>query len=876
MQKIYFTFISENDFFDLNNSLFLNFMKANVAFDKAIVFYNDELIDRISEKEVIDAKGFEDKINDVIKNELPDILVKIIKISGENNSDSFFSSIYNEFKEYPNGEIYFNSKSGSPTQREVFNFIASFNSNTSIIEYNTSRGTKPHDPIGRFKDIDFKDTERSYLYKLKIQNSYNYYQLFNYALKTGNVYEAKRLFDAYNLFANNEKIKECLDYLNENQFLSNSDFRLNDNEKNETSFRNKINKLYNKLLTYDRKGLYYAAVSIVLNIVVGCEYYNSFKALANQNSDFLDQFKEKQIKSFYGNIFEFPKTPGVVAVNDKIILNNVTTLKKYVNLRNSLEHNKLDAKQKDIYGEMKNSMLSLLMSFNKLGKEKCVDYYREIEKEMLKYDIFNSHESKNDVNNNEKVDLVAFIGGNDPHNATGEDGSILNIYKTLKNKDVKINNVYLISTKGIYEDILKEDEVKEAIDKNQKVLELFKKYFNDSFVHIIPFKKDICINPNKDENLWCEIEEDDFSNKNLIFEKVFNIITTIKTKNNKIVLSGSSGAFDLQNAMKILPSIIDDVYCYYTDYKKRNAHISDKKEFDKNYMGIRKYNSIYLKARYKNMLDNATLNKDIVTIKFIFDTLSENNLLNNENTKLYEEINDIYTIYKGTYTDKIDNYKLDSLVKRYKLIYAYVSSYNHNNEKQIGYDFCYKGIQPLYQKLFESQILNYKQTIINNDNKNLVDKVFCAIKKRLYLAIDNNQDNKNNLRKLGFIFNSKDKEPIKVNLISKIPNARELSYDCLLGLIINKKKQFMEAEIMALSEAYSLRNGIEHPNEYKTKIEELRKKYGYDKFEKAICSNLDKCLINMYNCNVGYISNMKNEINEYFNTIEACKSLLDY
>ena len=95
MNNIYFSFINKWDYIyikdnvkaKLKKSLFYNFMKY-IKFDKAVIFYNQNLINQLE----INDEEFEIIISDFISKE--NIEIEIVKISDDNNSDSFFEEIY--------------------------------------------------------------------------------------------------------------------------------------------------------------------------------------------------------------------------------------------------------------------------------------------------------------------------------------------------------------------------------------------------------------------------------------------------------------------------------------------------------------------------------------------------------------------------------------------------------------------------------------------------------------------------------------------------------------------------------------------------------------------------------------------------------------
>ena len=854
MNNIYFSFINKWDYIyikdngeaKLKKSLFYNFMKYT-NFNKAVIFYNQSLINQL---EITDEE-FEITISDFISKE--NIEIEIVKISDDNNSDSFFEEIYDNYKKYiydKDSKVYFNGKTGSPTLREVFNFIASFNSNTKVIDYNKPRDEKI-EKKNRFSKKNDNHTDSSFLYKLKVQNSYNYTELFKQALETGNVNEAKKIFDTYNLFGGDSIIKESLDFLIENQFLDDSkNFKLEyiskDESKNELNFREKINILYNKYLTNDKKEITDNSIEIMSNIINPCTFYNTYK---------LKNIVVPNAESFYRNIFENYGKKFDQKSNLKDIYGNIELSSEdmkaasLVRIRHSSNHGVTKDNRNHIQ-YMKFHVKRLIGNFNQIPGELCINHYDRIEEQINTYNIFESYNQATDIDNDDIIDLVGFAGYNDPYNGRdGSEGSLLNIYNTLKNNDVKIENVYLIVTNGIYKGICLEDEV-----KDKSILELFKESFNDSYVHIIPFDDNMIANKNIDENLCYDTEDnDDFSDKSILFNRIYDFIMKIKS-NNKIVLSGSSGAPDLQNVMKIIPSLVDNTYCYYRKIDgKGNVENEPREEVIAEYIKVFDYNNVYINARYKNMLNQAIKDRDIVTIKLILDILK----INKKDSTLDKILKKTYKIYNGSFSKEFDNYDLSFEIERYKLRYLHIKAYNDNHNNKIDYSNCVRGIQPLYQKLFETQILNYSDKAKNIENPTDIDIKFSNIVKgKKYFKLD-----------------GKD-----INLVTVYEN--QISYDNLLRLIVNEENQFSDKMITSLRDILYLRNTIVHQSGM---INYLRRIYNPNSNDdsivyKIVCDNVDEVLIDMYN--IQNIDNpnkvdIENELKEYIDAIESCKNILD-
>ena len=841
MGNIYFSFINKwdyiyiknNDEANLKKSLFYNFMKYT-KFDKAVIFYNQNLINQLE----INDDSFEKTIKEFISNE--NIETEIVKISDDNNSDSFFNEIYGMFKKNNEDKniIYFNGKTGSPTLREVFNFIASFNSNTKIIDYNKPRDERI-EKKGRFNKKSDNHTDSSFLYKLKVQNSYNYTELFKHALEKGKVNEAKEIFDTYNLFNGDSIIKDSLVFLIDNQFLDidGNDFDIPINESNETYFRKKINILYNKFLTIDKKDITDNSVEIMYNIINACVFYNTYKE---------NNINIPNVKSFYHNIFESYKKKtdsnltniyGCIELSDDYV--KIAT--RFINIRGTLNHDEVKEDNRNIIRLMKDRVRILICDFNKIPGELCINHYKRINEQIDKYNIFESCDEIIDINNNDVVDLVGIAGYNDPYNGKdGSEGSILNIYNTLRNNNVKIENVYLIVTNGIYKSITLEDEV-----KNKDILELFKESFNDSYVHIVPFDDKIKINKNTDENLCYEREDsDDFSDKGILFNRIYKFITKLKS-NNKIVLSGSSGAPDLQNVMKIIPSLVDNTYCYYRKAVGKVTENEPKEDVINEYIKVFDYNNVYINARYKNMLNQSIEDRDIVTIALIFEKLK----IVKKDHELDDNIKKIYKIYNGSFSKQFNNDDLVSKIERYKLRYIHIKRYNNNHEDQIDYSNCVRGIQPLYQVLFEKQILKYKAIAENKEYKTETDEKFLKIE---------DEDDSNYLK-----MNGK-----KLDLVSN----KEDSYNGLLKLITNEENQFDEQMIKCMEDILKLRNIIEHPNQFKN----IRSRYR--RISADICKNVNDILIKMYDIQ-NYDNpdkvDIRKELKEYYDIIDSCKNILD-
>lgn len=867
MGNIYFSFINKwdyiyiknNDEANLKKSLFYNFMKYT-KFDKAVIFYNQNLINQLE----INDDNFEKTIKEFISNE--NIETDIVKISDDNNSDSFFEEIYDSFKNYiydKDSRIYLNGKTGSPTLREVFNFIASFNSNTKVIDYNKPRDERI-EKKNRFNKIGDNHTDSSFLYKLKVQNSYNYTELFKHALETGNVNEAKEIFDTYNLFNGDSIIKDSLDFLIENQFLDNTDFQLNQN--NESAFREKINILYNKYLTNDKKRVFDNSVAIMCNIFTACSYYNAYKLGIAKSSE--TDLTNSEKSKFYNNMFVYPKPENQRPIFDKITFKKdvYNLLSNFNAFRGNIDHKRIKAKDEKMIHMMREEVSKARQTFNNIEGEKCLDYYSEIKKRIRNCNIFESYEQATNIDNNDVVDLVGFAGYNDPYNGRdGSEGSILNIYNTLKNNDVKIENVYLIVTNGIYKGICLEDEV-----KDKSILELFKESFNDSYVHIIPFDDNMIVNKNIDENLCYDTEDnDDFSDKSILFNRIYDFIMKIKS-NNKIVLSGSSGAPDLQNVMKIIPSLVDNTYCYYRKIDgKGTVENEPREEVIAEYIKVFDYNNVYINARYKNMLNQAIKDRDIVTIKLISDILNKNNNM----------LEKIYSIYNGSFSNEFENYDLVYKIERYKLRYLHIKAYNDNHNNKIDYSNCVRGIQSLYQELFESQIKKYRAKVLNKDNKNIVEIIFTGIKrndngKKLIIS-----ENRNLLQEYNIDSNSE-----KIKIVSPLTNQNDiktLSYDNILRLIENEENQFSEEMIKRFQYILNLRNTIEHPKEstgIKNALKSIYQTNDLNEISKHICMDIDEVLIDMYN-----IQNYDNpdkvdiekELKEYYDIVDSCKNILD-